>query len=382
LLFVTATSAQADIITFDLLATNGNNRVGSTYSEGDYNLSTNGPTTSPFGFWSVNAGAPNGRYLGSTSLFNNTSGGVITLQRADGKPFDLNSMMLAELGAGNPWFNINFTGTRYYGGSSVGQGAPVNGGAINSQTTIFGGFEALSSVSWQQLSPFHQFDNIDLNATSLVPPTTLFASSMYRVANGFNGDVTGDVLQGGTALVGNLNSLNPGTAPDYRGFAKFILDRPELATATSALLSLTPILGNLPPNPTLHLNVALEAFLTPIGLSNQVSDFQAAPISIPSIVFNTSTLTLNQVAAFDVTAHYNLAIQNDMNLTFRLRQKDETGDFRPLNWGFSNFQLALDYTQPEVTGVPEPASIALLGLTALGGIGLRWRQRRRARTLR
>lgn len=39
-----------------------------------------------------------------------------------------------------------------------------------------------------------------------------------------------------------------------------------------------------------------------------------------------------------------------------------------------------DVTISEVSSTPEPASMALLGLTGLGGIGLRWRQQRKARS--
>ncbi len=58
------------------------------------------------------------------------------------------------------------------------------------------------------------------------------------------------------------------------------------------------------------------------------------------------------------------------------------GDLQELyiyaDWNTGGDLTDLDNVRLESSAVPEPASMALLGLTALGGIGLRMRQRRKA----
>jgi hypothetical protein len=100
------------------------------------------------------------RYTGSTSLFSDAVGGTLTLSRQDGQAFGLDSIVLSELnGSQSPGANVTFTGN-LQGGGTVSQAFTLDG-TFGRQTFNFSSsFNNLTSIQWQQNSPFHQFDDI------------------------------------------------------------------------------------------------------------------------------------------------------------------------------------------------------------------------------
>ena len=143
---------------------NGNvNSQGFTYSEDGYTLD-NLAVSKPFATF----GTLESRYKGSTALLNDSFGGVTRLIKSDAGAFTLNSIDLARLNSQSP-FDVFFTGTKS-NSSIVNQ---MFTGTDSLLTYTFSGFTDLVAVEWTQISPFHQFDNINLtsgdNGTSAVP---------------------------------------------------------------------------------------------------------------------------------------------------------------------------------------------------------------------
>lgn len=162
-------AANATIMTFDSLEQAGTGyQFMPSYSE-------NGFTLSAASLLSARQGNT-GWYFGSASLFNNYSNGVTTLTKDGGGTFSINSIDLAPVA------------TSYGGGAMVSFiGSMLGGGTVNAsftlndtftfQTFAFNGFSNLSSVSWTQTHPYHQFDNIalDVRAVSPVPEPETYA---------------------------------------------------------------------------------------------------------------------------------------------------------------------------------------------------------------
>lgn len=124
---------------------------GSTYSEDGFTL-TQGANES---FALATFGTLESRFTGSTALFNDTINGVVTLTRTGGGLFNLFSIDLAELN-GSAIASVVFTTN-----NSDSQTFTLDGSAFGAETFSFNSFfQGISSVSWIQTSPFHQFDNI------------------------------------------------------------------------------------------------------------------------------------------------------------------------------------------------------------------------------
>jgi len=158
-------AANAVVIDFQSLEQNNNlvNDVGNTYTEDGFILTKGDGEPFPFAVF----GTQDARYSGSTALFNNTSGGVTRLARVTGGAFDLFSIDLAELNGPNV-ASVTFTTNN---GDS--QTFTLDGVAFAAQTFSFNPlFQGITSVSWVQASPFHQFDNIciDDRSCAQVPP--------------------------------------------------------------------------------------------------------------------------------------------------------------------------------------------------------------------
>lgn len=156
------TTASAAIIDFEELEASGAGltRIGGSYSEEGFTLqSTSSNLTS------INSGTF--RYSGSVSLFHNTVGAATTLASTAGNPFDLISIDLGELNS-NSVANVSFlTDTGF------SQTFTLDGNAFGLETFNFNSnFLGISSVTWTQDTPFHQFDNIVVNASPVPEPST------------------------------------------------------------------------------------------------------------------------------------------------------------------------------------------------------------------
>ena len=169
LLLAAAGSAKAGIITIDFESLRHDDALntghGDLYSEDGFTLTETGSQDfHTFGTLEF-------RFSGSTSLFSDTIGGTITMTEDDGSEFGLISINLAELNA-SAVANVTFTGVLPTAGTTS-QTFTIDGVAFGQETFFFNPtFAALTSVSWTQASPFHQFDNIVVD--DLIPePATL-----------------------------------------------------------------------------------------------------------------------------------------------------------------------------------------------------------------
>lgn len=145
--------ANAVVIDFESLqhVDGGTVGHGSSYAEDGFTL-TQG-AGEPFALSTF--GTLESRFTGSTALFNDTISGVVTLTRTGGGLFNLFSIDLAELN-GSSVAQITFTTN-----NSDSQIFTLDGNAFGAETFAFNSnFQGISSVSWIQTSPFHQFDNI------------------------------------------------------------------------------------------------------------------------------------------------------------------------------------------------------------------------------
>jgi hypothetical protein len=154
-----ASAANANIVLdFEALEVvdNGVFSWGYNYQEDGFDLTKNpsGPEFATFG-------TLEGRYPGSTALFNNEVGGVTVLTAIDGSTFDLLSIDVANLNLNGPT-TVNFNGFKP-GGGSVSQSFTTSFNNVNVLETVnFTGFVGLERVEWSQDAPFHQFDNITI----------------------------------------------------------------------------------------------------------------------------------------------------------------------------------------------------------------------------
>jgi hypothetical protein len=133
---------------------------GNFYAEDGFDFTETG--SREFGTF----GTQEDRFSGSTALFSNSIGGVITLTEAEGGTFALDSINLAELNESSV-ADVTFTGLLSGGGTTT-QTFTLDGNAFGQETFFFdASFDSVTSVSWVQESPFHQFDDITINADSV-----------------------------------------------------------------------------------------------------------------------------------------------------------------------------------------------------------------------
>lgn len=154
----------AAVIDFNALAGTGLVNRGFHYEEDGFQLD-NLSSTHPF--TSIHAG--DFRYSGTPSFLNNTGSGFTRLSKIGGGAFSLNSIDLDSLNSGIAVVTI-FNATLASGGTTT---ATFTTDALfpGLQTFTFGAaFNNVTSVTWQQSTPYHSFDNIVLNTdTAQVP---------------------------------------------------------------------------------------------------------------------------------------------------------------------------------------------------------------------
>ncbi len=147
------------VIDFESLAATGGDFTRlTTYSEDGFTLvNASDPTGSSA---LVSPHTDNSRwFVSSTALFNNFVNGVTVLTKDDGGTFNVTSIDVSELPPfGTAPRTVPFTGTRR--DASTVSATFTTDGPIGFETFAFSGFTNLTSLSWVQVSPFHQFDNI------------------------------------------------------------------------------------------------------------------------------------------------------------------------------------------------------------------------------
>ena len=185
--------AQALVIDFEGLAVTDavQHAHGMSYTEKGFNF-TSSSRLHNFATW----GTLSANFFGSTALWNGDGtgvNGITTLTKVGGGAFDLLSIDLAELLLVDPSggaASVNFTAT-FSGGGTASQSFTLDDvratNDINSfQTLNFSGFNDIVSVSWLQVTPFHQFDNVTIRsaAIAVAEPSTLalFAAALAGLA--------------------------------------------------------------------------------------------------------------------------------------------------------------------------------------------------------
>ena len=151
--------------------------IGNTYSEKGFTLTETGDN----GF--ATFGTLERRFSGSTALFDETAGGITTLVKDGGGSFNLKSIDLAELN-GNGAVSVTFTAVQN-GGGTASQTFTTDGIAFGAETFAFSSaFGAITSLSFVQVSPYHQFDNIRFGTLSAVPEPSSLAMLGIAAAAG------------------------------------------------------------------------------------------------------------------------------------------------------------------------------------------------------
>jgi hypothetical protein len=165
-------------LTFDSLTQAGNGIAlqSDTYIESGYRLTVtpNTGNNNPPGFAVWQTGSTN--FPGSTSLFSDFSDHTITLARVDNTAFAFTSIdisLVQRPPVGPPVVaSVQFTGVLDGGGLVTSPTFETNG-SFGLQS-FAPSLNNVTSVSWVQALPAHQFDNIVLNDVSAVPePSSL-----------------------------------------------------------------------------------------------------------------------------------------------------------------------------------------------------------------
>ena len=146
---------------------------GTSYSEDGFTITA----TSLYSF-----GTQHPSYRGSTTLRNGNQGTSTTLAATGGGAFNLTSIDLGEVDTGMA--TVNFTGY-LSGGGTVTQSFTLDGNFSTGsglETFTFNGFKNITSVVWDTESPFHQFDDIEVEPVPLPAAAWLFLSGLLGLA--------------------------------------------------------------------------------------------------------------------------------------------------------------------------------------------------------
>jgi len=154
--------AQAVVIDFQSLETDEyvNLLPTATYSEAGFTFSSSDSRGNVF----ASFGKQNPNYAGSPALANNSFSAITTLMKDDGGAFDLVSMDFSELFMGQQGKPvIDFFGVRQ-DMTTVATKFTLDG-TFGFQTLEFTDFSNLLAVSWNQIEPLHQFDNVAVDTS-------------------------------------------------------------------------------------------------------------------------------------------------------------------------------------------------------------------------
>ena len=171
-------SAHSAVIDFESLAliNAGLNSQGQTYSEDGFTLDHTGANE----FRTF--GTLESRFVGSTSLINDSYDGLTTLTRDGGGAFSLVSIDLNELNQ-DAAVSVEFTGITS-ANAVVSQTFTLDGIKNTVDSFFFNAlFADVVEVSWLQgpndgRQNFHQFDNINLSAVPLPAAFPLYATGL------------------------------------------------------------------------------------------------------------------------------------------------------------------------------------------------------------
>ena len=173
--------------------------------------------------------------------------------------------------------------------------------------------------------------------------------------NHFHSSTGGDFGNpAGKAEVGNFS------CEEVRGLSEY--DLSGLTTASSAYVTFDAAsyglfngVNDFPFNGTIDI-VAYQA-----NNNEDISDYSAAVTSVIGS-FNTASINIGDVFSFNILAAFNNAINNNWSsFGIRLQTEDTVNDGGA--WVFDDFRLTTD---DQSTGIPEPSTMAIMLLAALG----------------
>jgi hypothetical protein len=159
---------QSIVIDFEALASSGNDFTYiASWSEDGFTVAD--PSSSDGYTFGAPQTGNTGFFQGSTALVNNWPGDATVLTKDDGGEFDATSIDIAELRTTDTApIEITFTGIR--ADATTVSATLTTDGAAGFETFALAGFTGLTSLSWIQVAPYYQFDNITLAVQSADPP--------------------------------------------------------------------------------------------------------------------------------------------------------------------------------------------------------------------
>jgi hypothetical protein len=174
---LTLLSFNVHAVTIDFESLVNGINPGTTYTESGFTISATSL---------IAVSASSAEYHGSPALRNGIQSNTpnTTLTVSGGGTFNLTSIDLAEVGSNNMYIaTINFTGHQQDGGmvhqSFTLDGIYTTGNPF--ETLLFTNFNNLTSLTWDNRSPYHQFDNIVASVVPLPAAVWLFGSGLLGI---------------------------------------------------------------------------------------------------------------------------------------------------------------------------------------------------------
>ncbi len=161
------TTASAVVVDFQTLEQNNAsyNQQGNSYQEDGFTLTSVGHAGL------ITIGTSQTYYAGSTAMLNDGFNNNSVLTKTGGGTFDIFSIDLAEMFNGQA--DVTFVGEKT-GGVTDNIVFTLDGVLNQFETFYFTSFFSdLTSLTWQQVSPYHQYDNITLDVSVVPLPAAL-----------------------------------------------------------------------------------------------------------------------------------------------------------------------------------------------------------------